>query len=59
MGIASNISPQWLEAQYQLWKSEPEQVSPDWHAFFEGFDLARQAPATDCDLTAKTLPSTP
>jgi 2-oxoglutarate dehydrogenase E1 component len=54
MSISSNVSPQWLEEQYQLWKSDPGQVSSDWQAFFEGFDLARQAPATDCDLAAKT-----
>jgi 2-oxoglutarate dehydrogenase E1 component len=54
MSIASNVSPQWLEEQYQLWKSDPDEVSTDWQAFFEGFELARQAPATDCDLAAKT-----
>ena len=36
MSISSNVSPQWLEEQYQLWKSEPGQVSSDWQAFFEG-----------------------
>ncbi len=54
MSIASNVSPQWLEEQFQLWKSDPGQVSSDWQAFFEGFELARQAPATDSDLAAKT-----
>ena len=54
MSVSGNVSPQWLEEQYHLWKSDPTQVSPDWQAFFEGFDLARQAPATDCDLAAKT-----
>ena len=54
MSITGNVSPQWLEEQYQLWKSEPSQVSPDWQAFFEGFDLARQTPAADRDLAAKS-----
>ena len=54
MSLSSNVSPQWLEEQYQLWKSDPGQVSSDWQAFFEGFDLAQQAPATDCGLAAKT-----
>ena len=54
MSISGNVSPQWLEEQYQLWTSDPNQVSPDWQAFFEGFDLARQTPAADCDLAAKT-----
>jgi 2-oxoglutarate dehydrogenase E1 component len=53
MSISGNVSPQWLEEQYQLWKTEPDQVSADWQAFFEGFDLARQTPATDRDLAAK------
>lgn len=53
MSIASNVSPEWLEKQYQLWKTDPEAVSEDWQAFFEGFDLAQQAPATDRDLAAK------
>ncbi len=53
MSIFGNVSPQWLEEQYQLWKTGPDQVSPDWQAFFEGFDLARQTPLSDCNLAAK------
>ena len=53
MSIASNVSPEWLEKHYHLWKSDPGQVSPDWQAFFEGFDLAQQAPVTDRELAAK------
>jgi 2-oxoglutarate dehydrogenase E1 component len=53
MSIASNVSPQWLEEQYRLWKTEPSQVPSDWQAFFEGFDLAQQTPSTDSNLAAK------
>jgi 2-oxoglutarate dehydrogenase E1 component len=53
MSIAGNVSPQWLEEQYRLWKTEPSQVSSDWQAFFEGFDLAHQTPSTDSNLAAK------
>ncbi len=53
MSISSNVSPQWLEEQYRLWVSDPGQVTSDWQAFFEGFDLARQTPTTDRDLAAK------
>jgi len=53
MSLSSNVSPEWLEEHYQLWKSDPDKVSPDWQAFFQGFDLAQQAPATDRDLAAK------
>jgi 2-oxoglutarate dehydrogenase E1 component len=54
MGIAGNVSPQWLEEQYRRWRERPEQLPPDWRAFFEGFDLARELPATDCELALKT-----
>jgi 2-oxoglutarate dehydrogenase E1 component len=54
MAIAGNVSPQWLEAQYRLWREQPEQLSADWRAFFEGFDLAFEQPGTDCELALKT-----
>ncbi|MHB8707376.1 MAG: 2-oxoglutarate dehydrogenase E1 component [Desulfuromonadales bacterium] len=54
MAIAGNVSPQWLEEQYRLWRERPEQLSADWRAFFEGFDLARELPGTDCELALKT-----
>jgi 2-oxoglutarate dehydrogenase E1 component len=53
MAIIGNVSPEWLEEHYRLWKEDPDQLSADWRAFFEGFDLARQAPVTDRDLAAK------
>jgi len=54
MTIAGNVTPQWLEEQYRLWQEAPEQLSPDWRAFFEGFDLARELPGTDYELALKT-----
>jgi 2-oxoglutarate dehydrogenase E1 component len=39
MSIEQNLSPQWIEAQYRLWCQRPEQVGPDWRAFFSGFEL--------------------
>jgi 2-oxoglutarate dehydrogenase E1 component len=54
MGIAGNVTPQWLDDQYRLWRAEPEQLPPDWRAFFEGFDLARELPDSDCALAVKT-----
>jgi len=54
MGIAGNVSPQWLEEQYRLWREHPEQISADWRAFFEGFDLAFERPGADCELAVKT-----
>ncbi|MCM2265922.1 MAG: 2-oxoglutarate dehydrogenase E1 component, partial [Desulfuromonadales bacterium] len=54
MGIAGNVSPQWLDEQYRLWRESPEQLPADWRAFFEGFDLARELPGADCELALKT-----
>jgi 2-oxoglutarate dehydrogenase E1 component len=54
MGIAGNVSPQWLDEQYRLWREHPEQLAPDWQAFFAGFDLARELPDSDCALAVKT-----
>lgn len=53
MSISGNVSPQWLEEQYRLWQTRPSQVSADWQAFFEGFDLALQTPSKDSNLAAK------
>jgi len=44
MSIDSNVSPQWLENHYQLWTESPEQVSAEWQAFFQGFDLGQSRP---------------
>lgn len=42
MSIDSNISPQWLESQYLLWKEDPDQVSTEWQSFFQGFELGQE-----------------
>lgn len=54
MAIAGNVSHQWLEEQYRLWQRDPQALSADWRAFFEGFDLARELPAGDCRLAEQT-----
>jgi 2-oxoglutarate dehydrogenase E1 component len=36
----SNLSPEWLESQYRLWKESPQALGADWQAFFQGFELA-------------------
>lgn len=53
MTVFGNFSPQWLDQQYRLWREAPEQLSPDWRAFFQGFDLAQQPAGVDRDLAAK------
>jgi 2-oxoglutarate dehydrogenase E1 component len=46
MNFEVGISPQWIEAQYLLWRKHPERIPPEWRAFFEGFELGTQeAPA--------------
>jgi 2-oxoglutarate dehydrogenase E1 component len=39
MSFTGNITPQWIEAQYQLWREAPEKLGVEWNAFFEGFEL--------------------
>ena len=40
MSIPVANSIEFLDAQYQRWKAAPGQVSAEWQAFFEGFELA-------------------
>ncbi len=44
MSFEHNISPEFLEAQYQLWKKDPGSLPFEWQLFFRGFDLG-QSPA--------------
>ncbi len=44
MPFLHNLDPQWLEAEYCRWQSEPEAFAPEWQRFFEGFDLGRTPP---------------
>ena len=53
MSFVGNITPEWLESQYLLWKESPGLVTPEWRAFFQGFELGpaylseREAPAPE------------
>ncbi len=42
MNPADNISPQWIESQYQLYKENPEQLPSEWRIFFQGFELGQK-----------------
>ena len=44
MGTLDNLSPLWIENQYEIWKTEPEQLSEAWRAFFTGFELGGERP---------------
>lgn len=39
MSVVDNVGPEWIESQYRLWQADPEQVTPQWRAFFAGFEL--------------------
>lgn len=36
----SNATPEYIDAQYQAYKNDPESVDFGWRKFFEGFDFA-------------------
>ncbi|MEZ6140342.1 MAG: 2-oxoglutarate dehydrogenase E1 component [Zavarzinella sp.] len=40
--FANRYNLEFIEQQYQLWSSNPENVDPQWQAFFEGFELSAQ-----------------
>ncbi|MEW6670718.1 MAG: 2-oxoglutarate dehydrogenase E1 component [Thermodesulfobacteriota bacterium] len=40
MDISETWNADFVDAQYQLWKSDPQALSQDWRFFFEGFELA-------------------
>ena len=47
---ATSWNAQYIEAMYQKWQEQPDQLDPSWQMFFEGFDLAqcgRACVATD------------
>jgi 2-oxoglutarate dehydrogenase E1 component len=54
MSFFGNISPQWIEAQYQLWRHSPEMVGDEWRAFFTGYELAGETPSTGSCLDPET-----
>jgi 2-oxoglutarate dehydrogenase E1 component len=40
MGFLHNITPDWIDELYLLWRQSPGELSSEWRAFFEGFELA-------------------
>jgi 2-oxoglutarate dehydrogenase E1 component len=43
MNYSLSLNAEFLDSQYQKWKSNPENVSPEWRIFFDGFELAGRA----------------
>ena len=40
MNLTATWNADFIDAQYRLWKSEPDKLSREWRLFFEGFELA-------------------
>ena len=40
MDLPATFNADYIDAQYKLWKTEPEKLSREWRLFFEGFELA-------------------
>ena len=42
MAIIDHVGPEWIETQYQIFKENPLQLSEEWRAFFQGFELGTE-----------------
>jgi 2-oxoglutarate dehydrogenase E1 component len=40
MEVSFPWNAEYIDAQYQLWKSDPRKVAREWQLFFEGFELS-------------------
>jgi 2-oxoglutarate dehydrogenase E1 component len=49
MDLTATWNADYIDAQYKIWKTEPEKLSREWCLFFEGFELAAagKMPAQD------------
>jgi 2-oxoglutarate dehydrogenase E1 component len=57
--IANRWNADLIDQNYETWRTSPESLSPEWRAFFEGFELAQasEAPATTAPSNAAAEPS--
>jgi 2-oxoglutarate dehydrogenase E1 component len=46
MGLNGTLNGEYIDSQYTLWKDRPENVTPEWRRFFEGFDLGAEEGGT-------------
>lgn len=56
MDTIETLNLDYLDTQYERWKTDPASVSRDWQAFFKGFDIAeggRTAAAPDFEPARK------
>jgi 2-oxoglutarate dehydrogenase E1 component len=49
MSFLDNVSPQWIEEQYRIWKESSGRILPEWDIFFSGFEagLASASPGEE------------
>jgi 2-oxoglutarate dehydrogenase E1 component len=40
MDLTETLNAEFIDAQYKVWKADPNAVSRDWRFFFEGFEMA-------------------
>jgi 2-oxoglutarate dehydrogenase E1 component len=52
MNLTATWNADYIDAQYQLWKTEPEKLSREWRLFFEGFQLADSGQTTAQEATS-------
>jgi len=43
MSFLDNVTPQWIEEQFLLWKESPERLTAEWATFFKGFEVGLSA----------------
>ena len=59
MALTEAWNMDFIDAQYRMWKEDPDTVSRDWRFFFEGFEIAEKGnrpsvePTCDLDQTLK------
>jgi len=49
MTTTDNVSPQWIESQYRNYQQNPESVTAEWRAFFQGFELGLDKSSAEPD----------
>jgi 2-oxoglutarate dehydrogenase E1 component len=50
MSLTETLNADFIDAQYQLWKTDPNAVSRDWRFFFEGFELGGAGEQRELDV---------
>ncbi len=48
-----------IDTQLALWEQQPDSLDPEWQAFFEGFELARQIELEEEKLEGNAAPQAP